>query len=189
VNRRGALTTIAAALATAALAGCTEQGLQATNDAYQDTTEWKASTGKVVTFSGPTADGSSFSSKDHLGSVLVVNFWYAGCNPCRAEAASLVKLSDSYASKGVQFVGVNVVDDAANAQSFARTYKVPYPSILDQKAQGAVQLAFTGTISPKAIPSTLVLDRKGRVVARVVGGINASVLSTLIDDALDGKAA
>lgn len=189
MNRRTALTTVAAVLATAALAGCTERGLQAQDDVYQDTTEWKDPTTAPVTFSGPTATGSTFSSKAHLGSVLVVNFWYAGCNPCRAEAPDLVKVAGEYTAKGVQFVGVNVVDDAANAETFARGFDVPYPSILDQQAQGAVQLAFAGTVSPKAVPSTLVLDKRHRVVARVVGRVNASVLSTLIDDALDGKAA
>lgn len=184
--RRRAL--IAPALAALLLlTGCTEPGLQGTTD---DTgvTEWKDPTTPVV-FSGPTSDGSAFRSKDHLGDVLVVNFWYAGCAPCNAEAPVLQALATQYGEKGVQFVGVNIEDERANAQSFERRYKVPYPSILDQADGGATQLAFHETVKPALVPSTLVLDGKGRVRARIIGQADRSVLNTLIEEAVDGKGA
>jgi peroxiredoxin len=142
-----------------------------------------------VTFSGATVDGGTFSSKRYLGKVVVVNFWYAGCPPCRAEAPDLNALSERFASAGVQFVGVNVSDDAATAASFERTYRSTYPSIVDQENGAAVQLAFAGSRTPRAVPSTLVLDREGRVTSRVVGLANRSILGTLIQDAVDGDTA
>ena len=180
-------TLVAAALL---LAGCTEVGASGRSAGLTDNvTEWSDPTSEPVVFSGPTVGGSTFSSKDQLGKVVVVNFWYAGCGPCRGEAADLDAVATKYAAKGVQFVGVNTSDTKDNAAGFVRDFTVPYPSVLDRAAGGSVQLAFTGSTPPSAVPSTLVLDRKGRVVARVVGAINRSVLGTLIDDALDGKAA
>ena len=176
------------------LAGCTETGNQFTADAGYITggdgavTQWDEPTTGPVSFSGRTVDGTAFASKQHLGKVLVVNFWYAGCPPCRAEAPTLNSLAATYADD-VQFVGVNVIDDRATAAGFERTYKSPYPSIVDQEGGASVQLAFAASKPPKAVPSTLVLDPKGRVVARIVGLANKSILNQLIQDALDGKAA
>ena len=149
--------------------------------------QWTDPTTAPVAFSGTLVDGSAFSSKRYLGKVLVVNFWYAGCPPCRAEAPTLNALADKY--KGdVQFIGVDVIDDRATAAGFERTYKSTYPSILDQENGAAVQLAFAASRPPKAVPSTLVLDRRGRITARIVGLANASILDTLIQDTVDGRA-
>jgi len=176
------------------LTGCTEQGSQVgsagpgfiTGDGT--ITEWQKPTTQPVTFSGKTIDGTTFSSKDHLGDVVVVNFWYAGCPPCRAEAPTLNDLADAFEGDGVQFVGVNISDDRATAASFERTFTSTYPSIVDQEQGAAVQLAFAANRSPKAVPSTLVLDREGRVTARIVGLANKSNLRTLVQDAVDGQA-
>ena len=137
-----------------------------------------------VTFSGRTVTGDAFRSKDHLGQVVVVNFWYAGCPPCRKEAPVLRRLSDRFATEGVQFVGVDIRDEAGTAAAFDREFSISYPSILDA-GSSSVQLAFRQHIQANAVPTTLVLDRQGRVRARILGGIPAeSVLSTLIGDAV-----
>jgi thiol-disulfide isomerase/thioredoxin len=177
------------------LTGCTETGPQGTadpgyiaGDENGAVAQWDHPATAAVTFSGTTTKGASFSSKQYLGKVLVVNFWYAGCPPCRAEAPTLNTLATKFAGD-VQFVGVNVSDDSATAEGFERTYGSTYPSIVDQEGNASVQLAFAGSKPPKAVPSTLVLDRKGRVTARVVGLANKSILATLIQDAVDGKAA
>jgi thiol-disulfide isomerase/thioredoxin len=140
---------------------------------------------RAVDFAGPTIDGSTFSSTDARGHALVVNFWYAGCGPCRAEAPDLVALEKKWAAKGVRFVGVNVRDEAGQAQPFQTTYRVRYPSILDA-GSGGVQLAFarSGALKPNAIPTTVVLDREGRIASSVLGELPArSVLDSLIDTA------
>jgi thiol-disulfide isomerase/thioredoxin len=177
------------------LSGCTEAGVQGSTSGPGfisgdgTITEWQQPTTDPVTFSGKTVEGTTFTSKQHLGQVVVVNFWYAGCPPCRAEAPTLNTLAGAFDGDGVQFVGVNISDDRETAASFERTYRSAYPSIVDQEQGAAVQLAFAANRSPKAVPSTLVLDRKGRVVARIVGLANESNLKTLIQDAVDGQAA
>lgn len=193
-RRRLTLVTVGLALAVL-LTGCTENvsnltggdqsstGTAAMNGAIQEYRTPKA----AVTFSGKTVTGSTFRSADYRGKVLVVNFWYAGCPPCRKEAPILRQLSDRFAKQGVQFVGVNVRDEAPTAAAFEREFSISYPSILDADS-GSVQLAFSQNIQANAVPTTLVLDRHGRVRARILGGIPASsILSTLISDAVAAK--
>ena len=137
--------------------------------------------GDVITFSGTTETGASVSSADYLGNVLVVNFWYAGCAPCRAEAPDLEQVYTDTAPSGVNFLGVNVRDQAATIDSFNVSFGITYPSIIDQ--DGQAQLAFAAQVPPNAVPTTLILDSEGRVAARILGQLkDPSILSTLITD-------
>ncbi|MCS5731138.1 TlpA family protein disulfide reductase [Herbiconiux moechotypicola] len=136
--------------------------------------------GDPIDFEGTDENGEPVSSADYRGEVLVVNFWYAGCAPCRYEAPLLQGLNAEYTEEGgAAFLGVNVRDQAPTAVSFAETYGVTYPSVVD--TDGALQLAFSGEVSPKAVPTTLVIDPEGRVAARIVGLVSEeSILDTLI---------
>lgn len=137
-----------------------------------------------IRFSGTLDNGEAGSSADWAGKVLVVNFWYAGCAPCRAEAPDLEALYSEFKDQGVMFVGVNVRDQAGTSQSFASTFGITYPSFLDANV-GSIQLAFSGTIAPNAVPTTVVLDREGRVASRIVGQLESrSILQTLLRDTL-----
>nr|WP_217498940.1 TlpA disulfide reductase family protein [Leifsonia sp. C5G2] len=143
-----------------------------------------ANRGEPVSFAGTLQDGTKVSSSDYAGKVLVVNFWYAGCPPCRVEAPDLQSLSQKYAAQGVDFLGVNLYDSAQTAASFEKDKGVTYPSVLDRDT-GSVLLAFSKTVPPKATPTTLVVDKKGRVAARILGAIpGKSILDTLISDAV-----
>lgn len=134
-----------------------------------------------IEFAGKDEAGEPVASSDFTGEVYVVNFWYAACPPCRSEAPDLKALSDEYAE--VPFLGVNQSDTADNAITFAKKFDIAYPSILDADT-AAVQLAFAGSVAPNAIPTTLVIDRDGRVAARISGRIDKSVLAAMIDTVL-----
>ncbi|MET0885660.1 MAG: TlpA disulfide reductase family protein [Mycetocola sp.] len=181
--------------ATLLLAGCSsdplaEQYKEGSNKGYiagdGSVTEIpEAERGEAISFSGTTEGGEEISSTDFAGDVLVVNFWYAACAPCRAEAPDLQELSAEFDGNGAQFVGVNVYDQPDTALSFNESYGITYPSIMDVQ-DGAVKLAFTGTVPPKAVPTTIVLDKEGRVSARILGQLKeASILGTLISDAIE----
>ncbi|WP_229756498.1 TlpA disulfide reductase family protein [Cnuibacter physcomitrellae] len=136
--------------------------------------------GEPITFTGTLDTGEVVSDGSYRGRVLVVNFWYAACAPCRLEAPDLEATYQTYRDQGVQFLGINVRDQAATAREFAATFGVTYPSIID--TDGAAQLAFAGQVAPNAVPTTLVLDREGRVAARILGRIlDVSTLEALID--------
>lgn len=137
-----------------------------------------------VTFGGLLDTGGQADSTDWLGSVVVVNFWYAACPPCRAEAPDLQATYEQYADQGVVFIGVNVRDTGATATAFATEFGITYPSILDA-ATSDVQFAFAGKAAPNAVPTTIVLDRDGRMASRILGRIpSQGTLAALIDTAL-----
>lgn len=135
-----------------------------------------------VRFAGTTLDGRPFDVRDHRGDVVVINVWGSWCPPCIAEAPDLQEVWEGTEALGVQFVGIDTQDQPAAARAHEKRFGVTYPSIDDDG--GRVLLALRGTLPPKAIPSTLVLDRQGRVAARVLGQVRAATLRALISDAL-----
>ncbi len=172
------------------LAGCTQDPLA---QQYREgsSKNYIAGDGTVTEFAkserpsfsewaGETESGLSLKSDSLLGSVVVMNWWYAACAPCRAEAPDLAALSKEFEDRGVQFVGVNVRDTAETALAFDRKFGITFPSVMDAQS-GAVSLAFTGVVSPAAVPTTLVIDKDGKVASRILGRIDASILRTLIE--------
>lgn len=135
-------------------------------------------------FSGVTESGAVLDSSALAGSVVVMNWWYSACAPCRAEAADLALLHEEFLDQGVQFVGVNVRDSAETALAFDRNFNIGFPSIMDAQS-GAASLAFTGVVSPQAVPTTIVIDREGKVASRILGRIDPSILRTLIQSVVD----
>lgn len=134
--------------------------------------------GKVA---GETLDGEQVSLADYRGRTVVLNVWGSWCAPCREEAPDLVAASKELADQDVAFLGINSRDlDRSAAKAFQRRFEVPYPSIYDQ--QGKTLLAFRGTLSPNAIPSTVVIDEQGRVAASVIGEVSKSTLLGLVED-------
>lgn len=143
------------------------------------------SRGEPVAFSGVLEDGSTVGDAEYDGQVLVVNFWYAACAPCRAEAPELEAAYQAFSGQQVSFLGVNIYDGAESARSFAQTYGVSYPSALAIE-DGSIKLDFAEQTPLNAVPTTLVLDTQGRVAARIIGQLQeSSVLQTLIRDALE----
>lgn len=140
--------------------------------------------GDPVEFTGTAVDGSTISSADYAGQVLVLNFWYAQCGPCRAEAPLLEEVYTDVQEVGADFLGVNIYDGADQASSFEETYAITYPSLLARQ-DADLKLALAASASVQAAPTTLVLDTEGRVAARIVGQLrDASILRTLVEDAV-----
>lgn len=196
-TKRLARLAVMAAVAAVALTGCSQSSLVSQYNSGDNknyisgdgtVTEIKpADRAAPVNFTAKTDQGDTISRKTYQGRVVVLNFWYASCPPCRVEAPDLESLSKKYDAQGVQFIGVNVRDEADTARAFARSFKMTYPSVVDA-TDAKVQLALAGQRGPNATPTTMVLDQKGRVAARVLGEVNKSVLDTLIADTVkEGK--
>lgn len=130
-------------------------------------------------FTGTTESGLQLSSEAFAGQVVVMNWWYAACAPCRAEAPDLQAIYEEFQDQSVQFVGVNVRDTAATALAFDRKFGISFPSIIDAQS-GSVSLAFQGVVSPQAVPTTIVIDKNGKVASRILGRVDPSILKTLI---------
>ena len=137
--------------------------------------------GAPVALSGELVGGGTYDVAAHRGTVFLLNVWGSWCAPCRREAPDLVRAWASEQAKGgVQFLGLNTRDDATGAAAaFERRFGITYPSLRDP--DGRLQLTFRTTLPPKAIPSTLVLDRQGRVAARIVGVGSELTFTELVD--------
>ncbi|WP_144791210.1 TlpA family protein disulfide reductase [Kocuria palustris] len=132
-----------------------------------------------VEFEGTLFDGTEVSGEQLRGKPALLNFWYAGCAPCRKEAPDLVELAHDFEDR-VAFYGVNVRDEQPTAEAFERTFEIPYPSFEDR--DGGVLLDLSEHVPPQAVPTTLVLDAQGRVAARILGIADPSILRTVLDD-------
>ena len=138
--------------------------------------------GAPVALAGTDFAGAPVDVQQWRGDVVVLNTWYAACPPCRAEAPDLVALATDYADQGVHLLGINGTDDAGAAQAFERTFAIPYPSLADTDGQAIA--ALQGSVPLQAVPTTVVLDREGRVAARVLGLAEGSTLRAMVDDLL-----
>ncbi|MDF2580518.1 MULTISPECIES: TlpA family protein disulfide reductase [Microbacterium] len=143
----------------------------------------EAERGAPIEFTGTAVDGSTVSSADYAGKPLVLNFWYAQCGPCRAEAPLLQEVYTDTQAVGADFLGINIYDGPEQAAAFEQNYGIGYPSLLMQ-GDGELKLALAASASVQAAPTTLVLDTEGRVAARIVGQLrDAGILRTLVEDA------
>jgi peroxiredoxin len=188
IRRAAAVATLALAAALV-LSGCTATDELAQSFRSGDSTGKVSGAGRVtefppgergdpVSFSAPDTSGQTVTADQFRGKVLVVNFWYAECGPCRAEAKDLREVSAA-STDTATFLGVDVRDSAASVDAFVQTYGIPYENVLDVE-DDAVQLAFAARTAPNMTPSTLVLDPDGRVSARILGPVDPGTLTALI---------
>jgi thiol-disulfide isomerase/thioredoxin len=141
---------------------------------------------QAASWSGITESGEAISSTQLEGVITVMNFWYAGCAPCRIEMPELIDLQTEFLPEGVQFIGVNVRDSAETSLAFARKIGMNFPSVMDAKT-GSVVLGFTGVVTPQAVPTTLVIDAEGNISARVLGRIDKGILTTLVETVIEER--
>jgi thiol-disulfide isomerase/thioredoxin len=126
----------------------------------------------------PALTGMTLSGKNYSygrGRVTVVNVWASWCAPCRAEIPALIALSKKYSE--VTFIGILTRDNPPTAEAFARRFEIPYPTLIDD----SILIGFKGSLAANAIPSTVVIDRSGKVAGRISGQITVASLSSLIE--------
>ncbi|WP_329201177.1 MULTISPECIES: TlpA family protein disulfide reductase [unclassified Streptomyces] len=129
---------------------------------------------------GDDLDGQPVSLAGLRGQVVVLNVWGSWCGPCRAEADELARLGVETRSAGVRFLGIDVRDrDRAAARSFVREHALDFPSIHDP--DGQLLLRFPpALLDPQSVPSTLVIDRRGRVAVAIGGAVTDDQLRPLL---------
>jgi thiol-disulfide isomerase/thioredoxin len=161
-----------------ALSGCSSGGTSSAEESFVSgdgsVTFVKIADRKIAPeITGLTLSGTNYTYlKDR---VAVVNVWASWCSPCRAEAPILVSLANKYTN--VAFIGILTRDNPANAEAFERRFKIPYPTVIDD----SILIGFKGSLPANAIPSTVILDKKGRVAARISGVVTVASLTELIE--------
>jgi cytochrome c biogenesis protein CcmG/thiol:disulfide interchange protein DsbE len=126
--------------------------------------------------------GRTVQLESFKGKVVLLNFWATWCPPCRAEISDLVALQKAHGAKGLQVVGVTCPPFARTAVAkFAKREKINYPILLGTKG---IASRLTGT---EVLPTTLVLDRDGRVRARIEGILTPEEVDEKILPLLDAR--
>jgi thiol-disulfide isomerase/thioredoxin len=137
---------------------------------------------------GKTLDGTHLDVADLKGKVVVMNVWGSWCPPCRAEAPHFAKVAEETKAKGVEFVGINTRDaNKGPAIAFEKDYGIEYPSLYDPAGKLIVNGFPKGSLNPQSIPSTIVLDREGKIAARSLKALDDKELRKIIDPLIAEK--
>jgi thiol-disulfide isomerase/thioredoxin len=140
----------------------------------------------TISVKGKTLEGKALDSSSYRGSVVVLNTWGSWCPPCNAEAPALQRAWSGLKSQDVQFVGIDVREGPDAGLAFQRKIGVTYPSLAWDGGSVLLQLKGKAT----ATPTTLVLDRQGRLAGRISGEARESTLTEMVQQVLDeGKGA
>ncbi|MEU3187143.1 TlpA disulfide reductase family protein [Streptomyces sp. NPDC006923] len=186
------VTVVAAALTLSACSGGGKSGGGGNSNFVTNTggiaTVAKADRTAVKDIAGETLEGEKLDVADLRGKIVVLNVWGSWCGPCRAEAPYLVKVAKETEAKGVAFVGINTRDpNKGPALAFEKDYGVGYPSLYDPAGKLIVNGFPRGSLNPQAIPSTIVLDRDGKIAARSLMALDAEKLRKMIDPLIAEK--
>jgi len=134
---------------------------------------------KARDFTVRTLDGQTLRLSDLAGRPVILDFWATWCVPCRASMPLLSTMQGRFASRGLMVVGMSVDDDApVKVRDFAERLHVRFP--LAMASEGI--LDDYGPI--RSIPTTIFIDRRGRIVRRLTGYVDAETLEGFIREIL-----
>lgn len=129
----------------------------------------------MADFTLPMLTGRQWTLSQHRGHVVLLNFWATWCPPCQEETPSLVKIAHDYQMRGLDVAGVSMdTGGTGNVRSFVSSYQVPYPILLPKPFSpmtNAIQL----------FPTTVLIDRQGRVANAFEGALSEATLRPQLD--------
>ncbi len=134
---------------------------------------------------GDDFDGKPVSLAQFKGKVVVINVWGSWCPPCRKETPALISVAQSMKTQGVEFLGIAIRESAATSKAFTDRMKVPYPSISDES--GSLLVGFAKSMPAIAVPTTYVIDRRGRVAVRTMETATVPTLTDIVTDIVEEK--
>jgi peroxiredoxin len=175
----------------AALSGATAgaAGIETTSDSSTSATDTSVASAEAVEvglavgnrapeFTTTTIDGEPVALSDFEGDVVLLNFWFTTCEPCRVEMPEFQRAFDAHADDGFTVVAVNREEGPETIRTFAEDYDLDFPLLLDEEGDIQFQYGVTG------YPSTFILDRDGVIVWRNFGPISVETIQERIDEVL-----
>ena len=132
----------------------------------------------VANLTFPEFNGTPWRLSDHRGEVVLINYWASWCGPCRQETPGLIDLERNYRYKGLSIVGVSMDEGGRQAvEGFMREFHLPYPVLMPD-------LASPSAPAIDSLPTTVLVDRNGRVAKSYVGAVRESVFRADVDHLL-----
>jgi thiol-disulfide isomerase/thioredoxin len=126
-----------------------------------------------------TIDGKIWTLSDLRGKVVILNFWATWCAPCRTEVPYLVALGNEHKKDGLEIAGISLDEDLALVPEFIAEYKVNSPILIPDAASPWRKLDNT--------PTTLLIDRQGKLIQKYIGAVPEETLRTDTISALAEK--
>jgi len=124
-------------------------------------------------------DGKKISSKEYKGKVIVLNFWFTGCGPCKQEIPELNELVKKYKNKNVVFLACALDDDTQLLKIYLKQNPFNYEIIPDARK-------IVEKYKVSIYPTHIIVDKDGKIITRIIGGGEGikSSLTNIIDNNL-----
>ena len=132
-------------------------------------------------------EGREVRLSDHKGKVILLNYWYTGCFPCRQETPDLIRLYNAHKARGLVILGINLdailmpADDRRMLQRFVQDFEIPYPTLI------ADVKMYDDYGKPSIAPLTLLIDRQGRIAQVFWGAYSFSVYENAVRPYLEAS--
>jgi peroxiredoxin len=129
-------------------------------------------------FSTTTLDGDEVSLVDYRGKVVILNFWFTTCAPCRVEMPEFQNLTNEYGGQDVVILSVNREESATAIADFRDDLNLTFPLLLDES--GEIQDLY----GIQGYPSSFILDRNGVIQFRTFSAMTVEQIQELVQSAL-----
>jgi thiol-disulfide isomerase/thioredoxin len=141
-------------------------------------------TGKPMPLSGTTHDGKPFDVAVYRGKPVVVIFWATWCGPCRELMPQFKAIYEHFHADGLEIVGVSKDEDRDALAAYIDEQELKWPNLFDTDAANPETHPISEKYGVFGIPTTFLLDREGKVVAKDLHG---QALADKVEELLDGK--
>ena len=132
----------------------------------------------ALSFPVKDIDGRPDELARYRGKIVVLNLWATWCPPCVREFPDLQRLYRQYGKRGVVVLGVDQGESAASARRFAAARGVTFPILIDEEQR------YGGAYSAVGLPTTVIVDRSGRILRGVDGALSLPQMQSLVQSAL-----
>jgi len=128
-------------------------------------------------FTTTTTEGEEVSLHDFRGEVVLLNFWFTECGPCRIEMPEFQNVYEKYQDDGFTILAVNREEEAETIEEFAEPLGLEFPLLLDLEGDIQFQYNIFG------YPSTLLIDRDGVIQFRSFSALTEAQIQEIVGDA------
>jgi len=132
----------------------------------------------AVSFAAKRLDGTSDQLSNYRGKIVLMNLWASWCPPCVGEFPDLERVYRQFSERGVVVLGVDQGESIKTARAFAAKHGATFPILVDEDQH------YGGAYSALGLPTTVIIDRQGKIVVGVDGALTLDRMRSLLQSAL-----